>query len=54
MDRIKDPPEWGIEDPDHPGIYQGTVRTPSGVRIGILYAIPERWVVGVADIRSES
>ena len=54
MDLIKDPPEWGIEDPDHPGIYQGTVRTPSGVRIGILYAIPERWVVGVADIRSGS
>jgi hypothetical protein len=54
MDLLRDPTGWGTEDPEEPGVHQRTIRTPSGVRIGILYAIPERWRVGVADIRSES
>ncbi len=56
MDLILDPLGWATEDPDQPGIFQRTITTPTGVRIGILYAIPNRAArkVGVADIRTEA
>jgi hypothetical protein len=53
MDLIRDPTGWGAEDPGQPGAYQRTFRTRGGARIGILYVIPERWVVAVVDIRHE-
>jgi hypothetical protein len=54
MDLIKDPLLWGSEDPQSPGVFHREIVTGTGVRIGILYAIPslEEREVAVADIRS--
>ncbi len=56
MDLILDPLGWGTEDPDQPGVFQRTITTQTGVRIGILYVIPDLAArkVGVADIRTET
>lgn len=53
MDLIKDPLDWGTEDPEVPGVFHREIVTVTGARIGILYAIPglEAREVAVADIR---
>ncbi len=53
-DALKDPPSWGTEDPDSPGVFHREVTTTTGAHMSILYAIPkpETGEVGVADIRT--
>jgi hypothetical protein len=53
MDLIKDPLGWGKEDPNVPGVFQRSIDTVTGAKIGILYAIPDLDAreIGVADIR---
>jgi len=55
MDLIEDPLGWGREDPASPGVFNGTVRIPTGGRVGILYTVAdlESGIVAVADIRTE-
>jgi hypothetical protein len=55
MDLIKDP-STGNRDPESPGVFHREIVAATGVRFGILYAIPslEEREVAVADIRSST
>jgi hypothetical protein len=52
MDLLSDPVRWGREDPEGSGIFTRYLRTASGIRIGLLYAIadPVAMEVGLVDI----